>query len=561
MAVAAHTLPLFDRAPMIRDQAPVVISAPQVLRPNVGELRPYQRERIAQARELLVGNRSVLIVMATGTGKTRVFGEIAAEWPGRVLVLAHRRELIAQAHARIRELTGELVGIERADQSSHGERIVVASKDTLHPERLRETFRPDAFGLVIIDEAHHAVAKTYTAITDYLAKAKLVGVTATPDRQDEAALGRLFEAVCEPYDILDGINDGFLCPIVGRLERLPDFDLKGLRANGPGGDYSDNQLGAELLHNDATLKAICTKTLEHAGERKSILFFPTVETAHLAAETFNTLKPGSARAVDGTTPDDERDRTVRAFRDRDLQILTNCGVFTEGADFPLTSLVGIARPTKSRALYAQMVGRGTRIAPGKSDCIVLDFIGASDVLGLMCPEDLLGGRYDDDVIEEAKKRKEGAAHERLEAAQLAVASRKKEAARIAAAKAARTTSGSFDPFRALGVREPSAAAARYAAPLSEKQTAMLLRAGFQDPSKLSRQQASAVIGKLMDRRDKGLATLPQVRVFSKRGIDAKNASFANARQAMDFLASNNWRASNADVEAILFRQRQPGEDA
>src|SRR6185436_6088677 len=151
------------------------------------------------------------------------------------------------------------------------------------------------------------------------------------------------------------------------------------------------------------------------GARSVIEFFPTVETAHLAAETFNTLRPGSARAVDGTTPDDERDRVTAAFRKGDLQILANCGVYTEGADFPRVALVGIARPTKSRALYAQMVGRGTRLAPGKTDCIVLDFIGASDVMGLMCPEDLLGGRYDDEVIEEAKKRKEGGAAERLAA--------------------------------------------------------------------------------------------------------------------------------------------------
>src|SRR6185436_2461141 len=221
---------LFGPAPMLRDSAP--LSIVPASRPDVGPLRPYQESRIAQARELLVGNRSTMIVMATGTGKTRVFGEIAAAWPGRVLVLAHRRELIAQAHQRIRELTGELVGIERADQRSHGERIVVASKDTLHPARLSTTFRHDAFSLVIIDEAHHAVAKTYMAICDYFSGAKIVGVTATPDRQDEAALGRLFESVCEPYDILDGINDGFLCPITGRLERLPSFDLKGLKVKG-----------------------------------------------------------------------------------------------------------------------------------------------------------------------------------------------------------------------------------------------------------------------------------------------------------------------------------------
>lgn len=558
MTAAPLLLPGFGGPMRPMGNAPVSVP----LRPPVDPIRHYQRERIEQAQAYLRDNRSTLIVMATGTGKTRVFGEIAAAWNGRVLVLAHRRELIAQAHSRIRELTGELVGIERADQSSHGERIVVASKDSLHRDRLETTFHHHAFSLIVIDEAHHAVAKTYTAITDYFADAKIVGVTATPDRQDEAALGRLFETVCEPYDILDGINDGYLCPITGRLERLPSFDLKSLRANGPGGDYGDGQLGKELERNDETLKAICEKLLEHAGERKFMGFFPTVETAHLAAEALNTMRPGCARSVDGTTPDDERDRVVTAFRERDLQAVMNCGVFTEGADFPRTALIGIARPTKSRSLYAQMVGRGTRLAAGKSDCVVVDFVGASDVHGLMCPEDLLGGRYDDEVIEEAKKRPEGSAHEKLEAAAAAVAKRKAAAARVAAARAARTTSGTFDPFRALGIREPSAAAARYAAPVTERQRVMLMKAKFSeaDIDKMSRQQASAIIGKLMDRRDRGLATLGQVKVLSARGVNAMNASFDRAREAMDRLASDNWRTPPAVLQAILEAPRVPGEE-
>jgi superfamily II DNA or RNA helicase len=558
--MTAPQLGLFAAPAMLRDQPGdsgyLSSNAP---RPAGLALRPCQVERIAQARALLEANRSTLIVMATGTGKTRVFGEIATAWPGRVLVLAHRRELISQAHKALRAISGEQIGIEQADQRSHGERIVVASKDTLHPKRLGQLFDPGDFGLVIVDEAHHAIAKTYTAITDYFADAKLIGVTATPDRQDESALGRVFDSVCEPYDILDGINDGYLCPIVGRLERLPSFDLKGLKANGPMGDYGDGQLGAELARNDATLKAICEKTLVHAGPRKAILFFPTVETAHLAAATLNTMRPGCAKSVDGTTPDDERDRVVTAFRERDLQIVANCGVFTEGADFPLTALVGMARPTKSRALYAQMVGRGTRLAPGKTDCIVVDFVGAHDVHGLMCPEDLLGGRYDDDVIEEAKQRHESKAHERLALAQAAVVARKAEAERIAAARAARTVSGSFDPFSALGVRAPSAAAARYAAPLTDKQRAMLIRAKFPEAivNKMGRQQASAIIGKLMDRRTAGLATLPQVRVLSKHGVNASNATFANASIAMNHLVAHGWRVPADHLQRILDTGRTP----
>jgi superfamily II DNA or RNA helicase len=483
-----------------------------------------------------------------------------------VLVIAHRRELIAQAHGRLLDQTGELIGIEQAEQRSHGERIVVASRDTLHPDRLREVFKPGDVATIFVDEAHHAAKKnkTYTHIFDYLSKAQIIGFTATPDRQDESALAQTFDAVCEPYEILEGIEDGYLCPFVGATERLPSLSLAGMTRNGPGGDYGDKQLGEELLRNQETMKAIVGHIIDYAGDsRKTLGFFPTVETAHIAAEALNVLRPGFARAVDGTTPMDERDRAVRAYRDGDLQGLMNCGVFTEGSDFPKTSLVALARPTRSRGLYAQMAGRGGRLSPGKADCILLDFVGVTDDKSLCCPEELLGGRYDEEVLEEAKKKKGGKTHEKLAAAAMSVAKRKAEAAAIARAKAARTASGSFDPFKALGIREPSAAMARFAAPPSEKQVAMIIKAGWtkEAAEKLSRQQCSAIISKLMDRMDRKLATLPMVRAFSKRGIDAKNASFANARQAMDFLASNNWRASNADVEAILFRQRQPGEDA
>jgi len=560
----AQTLPLFGRAPMLRDNAPLV-SVPANARPNRQEPRPYQWARINQARELLKDNRSVLVVMATGTGKTTVFGELAAGCEGRVLVLAHRRELIAQAHGRLRDQTGEMIGIEQADQRSHGERIVVASRDTLHPERLREVFDPKDIGTIFVDEAHHAAKKnkTYTHIFEYFPKAQIIGFTATPDRQDESALAQTFDAVCEPYEILEGIEDGFLCPFVGVTERLPSLSLVGMRRNGEGGDYGDKQLGDELLRNQETMKAIVAHILHYAGDdRKTLGFFPTVETAHIASESLNVLRPGFARAVDGTTPMDERDRAVRAYTNGDLQALINCGVFTEGTDFPKTSLVALARPTRSRGLYAQMAGRGGRLSPGKADCILLDFVGLSDDKSLCCPEDLLGGRYDDEVLEEAKKKTGGKTHEKLAAAALSVAKRKAEAAAIARAKAAKTASGSFDPFQALGLSAPSAAMARFAAPPSEKQIAMIVKAGWTQEAaeKLSRQQCSAIIGKLVDRMDRKLATLPMVRVFSKRGIDARNASFANARQAMDFLASSNWRASNADVEAILFRQREVGED-
>jgi len=552
-------------APQLSIFAPRVAAPPVLTRPSVGAVRPYQTTRIEQARANLAEHRSTLIVMATGTGKTRVFGQIAWRWPGRVLVLAHRKELIEQARDRLAELTGERIGVERAGSRSHGQRIVVASKDSLHPVRLAETFKPDDFKLIIVDEAHHAVAKTYTSITSYFPDAKLLGVTATPDRADQKALGRVFDSVCEPYDILDGIRDEFLCPLVGKLERLPSFDLSGLKANGPGGDYGDGQLGAELARNDATLKAICLKTIEHAGDRRSILFFPTVETAHLAAEALNVFRPGCARSVDGETPEDARDMLFRDYRAGVFQVLTNCGVATEGFDCPPIALVGVARPTKSRSLYAQMVGRGTRIFPGKTDCLVVDFVGASDVHGLVTPEDLLGGLYDDDEIAEAKKiaKDGGRADKNLEEARRRVQARKLEAQRVAAARAAHTTGGTFDPFKVLGMGQPQTWAAHYAAPPTENQIATLTKAQIPIPEDLTKAQASAIIGKLRKRWDDGLATLPMVKLLSKFGIPAANMPIDNAKAVIGWMDKDGkerrgrWRRPPADVLASLM-QREPG---
>lgn len=559
VSLAASYLPGFE--PLVptwrREQAPVES------KPALGALRPYQVARIEQARANLAENRSTLIVMATGTGKTRVFGELAKAWDGRVLVLAHRRELIRQARDSLQAVTGERVGVERAGIRSHGERIVVASKDSLHPDRLSSTFKPDDFSQIIVDEAHHAVALTYRRIIDYFEVAKVVGVTATPDRADEAALGRVFDSVCEPYDILDGINEGYLCPIEGRFERIPSFDLKGLRANGAGGDYGDGQLGKELERNDATLKTICEKLLQHAETRKSILFLPTVETAHVAAATLNLFRPGCARSIDGTTDDDTRDRIVSEFRDGDLQIVVNCGVFTEGADFPRTALVGIARMTKSRSLYAQMVGRGTRIFPGKDFCIILDFAGASDVHGLMCPEDLLGGTYDTEVIELAQllaKEKGGATHKNLAEAAEQIKARRAEAERIAARKAAAAVSGKFDPFRVLGVREPSAAMARYSAPPTDRQVETIEGAGIPVPEGLSKAQASAIIGKLSERWRAGLASLKQVKLLSKYGIAAADMQFSTARKCLDAISANGWRLPPDGLAHIISAGREPGEE-
>jgi superfamily II DNA or RNA helicase len=546
-------------------QAPVARAAP--LRAVAGALRPYQETAVARITEELQTNRSTLLVMATGTGKTRVFGEIAHRHRGRALVLAHRKELIDQARDRISEITGERVGIERAERSSYGERIVAASKDSLHEARLK-AFKPTDFSLVIVDEAHHAVADTYRRIIDYFSVAKVLGVTATPDRLDERALGQVFDSVSFVYEILDGINDGYLCPIVGEHCNIDAFDLSGMKANGPGGDLGDGQIG-EKVADDKVMKSICEQTIEKAGDRRTLLFWPTVETAHVAVGVLNLMRPGCARGVDGKTDEDTRSDVFKGHRSGAYQFLCNVGVATEGYDDPGIACVGIARPTKSRALYAQMVGRGTRIADGKADCLVLDYVGNAGKHTLMGPEDLLGGKYDDETIDMAKELAEkegGRADKNLETAAEILRQRRDAAARAAAQKAAKAKWAKFDPFSVLGVRNPGSEpwAARYDVPATDKQRAWLeAQKVIEAGQELSKREANKLCTAMAARREAGLATLKQVRKLSQHGIPAQQLPFSVASELLDAIANNNWRRPDqATVEAIIARgrRREPGQE-
>jgi superfamily II DNA or RNA helicase len=412
------------------------------------------------------------------------------------------------------------------------------------------------------------VAETYRRIIDYFAGAKVLGVTATPDRLDERALGQVFDSVAFVYEILDGINDGYLCPIVGEHCNIDAFDLSGLKANGPGGDLGDGQLG-EKVADDKVMKSICEQTIEKAGDRRTLLFWPTVETAHVAVETLNLMRPGSARGVDGKTDDDTRAAIFAGHRSGAYQFLCNVGVATEGYDDPRIACVGIARPTKSRALYAQMVGRGTRIAEGKADCLVLDYVGNAGRHTLMGPEDLLGGKYDDEIVELAKELGEkdgGRADKNLETAAEILRQRRDAAARAIAQKAAKAKWAKFDPFAVLGLHAPEhgGALARYDVPATDKQRAWLERQKvIEVGQELSKREASKLCNAMAARREAGLATLKQVRMLSKYGIPAQRMYFKTASEIADAIAANGWRRPDqGTVEAIIARgrRREPGQE-
>jgi len=308
--------------------------------------------------------------------------------------------------------------------------------------------------------------------------------------------------------------------------------------------------------------------LNHSGERQGVIFFPGVQSARVAAERFNAIKPGSACSVDGETPKDERRELMDAFRAGKFQFLANCMVATEGFDAPTASVIGLARPTKSRSLYAQMVGRGTRVLPGtvehiegkdaalerrtaiagskKPGCLLIDFVGNNTRHTLMTPEDLLGGRYDDETRERAKKlRKESPDDGRDVSEILEDANRQIQKERLAKAARAvksqvRSVIRDFDPFKMLGVetdREDQYTIEYGYKPMSEKQRQFLEKQGFSPGAleKTSARAASKLIGNIIDRRKKGLMSHKQAAALFRFGVTDQTVSVVNASRALDYV--------------------------
>ena len=333
-------------------------------------LRPYQWDAFtAGVRELRARRRAVL-VMATGAGKTVVFAAIAEEWRqhGRVLVLAHREELLDQAAAKIAATTNLTTGIEQAARSVGATLpdVVIASVQTLCSTARRERFAPDAFDLVIVDEAHHAPAQSYRTVLDYFGRAARLGVTATPDRADGKPLSSVLGNTVFRYGIRRAVRDGYLVDIRRVIERI-DMDLS--RLSERAGDWDDAELERELLRLVAPVR---DAVIRHTGNRPTVLFCAGVMHSKALAAALNERAPGSSVYASGK----ERDG-VAAFVGGQARYLCNSDLTTEGFDFPPLSCVALVRPTKSNGRCTQQVGRGTRLSPEthKTDLLVVEFVG------------------------------------------------------------------------------------------------------------------------------------------------------------------------------------------
>lgn len=403
-------------------------------------LRPYQTEAVESAIAELRDNFSTLIVLPTGAGKTVVFTEIAKRWPtGKVLILAHREELVNQAAEKVESATGERPYIEMADQTSEygrssmfggGSNVVVGSVQSVCQPRRLARLDPNSFGLLIVDEAKHCVPQngSYWAIIQHFKSnpnLKLLGVEATPDRGDGLALGQVFETVAYEMTFLDAIENAWLVPVEQKFITVNGLDFSKVRT--VAGDLSESDLESLMMQDGGRLlHEIASATVDAAKDEPCLIFANSVGSAEMLAKIINRYPGKEAHCLHGKTPKEERRYWLGKYADAGFQFLVGCDLFLEGFDSPRISVISNAKPTKSRSRYAQCIGRGTRLFPGniggladlvgrrlaisssvKPRCLVLDFVGNAAQHKLISTADILGGRWADAAriraVEEAKE--------------------------------------------------------------------------------------------------------------------------------------------------------------
>lgn len=516
-----------------------LLDAPE-LGVNTLSPRPYQEEAIQAARRELCDHKSTAVILPTGTGKTVLFAlasRSCVERGGRALVIAHREELISQA-ANMLERAGLHPGVERAEsyaRTAFDPDVVVASVQTISRPKRLASWDPDYFRLIVIDECHHATAATYQRVVRHFRRAKLLGVTATPDRADEDEIASVFETVAYEMTIWEAMTAAapgpYLCPLkVVRCET--PVDLRGIRTTG--GDYNAGDLEERIGPMIETLaNAIASKI----GQRQTIVFTPDCGSASAMASALQSLGL-DADYVWGDSPD--RAEKVQRYKDGEVRILVNCMLFTEGFDAPHTSAIGLCRPTKSRALYSQMVGRGTRLAPYKEDCLLVDFAWLTDKMDLVRPADLFDRttRGDDeaailsetiaaadgpvDLVEEAKKAKDEAARRQV----IRIKAQKTDV------KMRWVSYNAIDMAATLGMpwRGGSSMNARHDAP-TPKQIETLSRFGIADAASMSKRRAGQMLDLMIGRAKKDLASPKQVSWLIKMGVEAPQARAMTFKEA------------------------------
>lgn len=530
-------------------------------------LRPYQEEaRVAIEGEWANGRRKTLLVLPTGCGKTVVFSAVAEDEVkagGNVLILAHRGELLDQAADKLMAFSNLDCAVEKAEQTSEGasECVTVGSVQSMMGEKRLERFAPDHYSAIIVDEAHHAIAASYQKVLGHFPQAKVLGVTATPDRSDKKSLGKVFDSIAYEYQLLQAVRDGYLSPIKALSIPL-DIDLTNVRVTA--GDYNDSDLDEAL---DPYLEAIADAMADKCQQRKTVVFLPLVSTSQRFCEMLKA-RGMEAYEVNGNSPD--RKEVLEAFDKAGKgSVICNSMLLTEGWDCPTVDCVCVLRPTRSRALYAQMVGRGTRPAPGKSELLLLDFLWLTGKHQLCRPASLVASS--DDVAKRMTDKVNAAdgmvdLEEAMQAAEHdVVAEREKKLAQELKA-ARRSKSKLVNPLQYemsidsadLATYEPQFAWEM--APASEKQLALIEGRGIDPAMVTCAGQASKIIDKLIARQKAGLATPKQIRCLEKFGFaNVDMWHFEDANNMISRLAQASWKVWKLEQQIGAVEHYKPQE--
>ncbi len=531
-------------------------------------LRPYQEKAIECVEaEFSKGARSTLIVLATGCGKTIVFSNLAAREVrrgGRVLILAHRGELLDQAIDKLYKATGIRAGLEKAEQTSDVTldempyTVVVGSVQSMKSERRLARFKPNEFSLIVIDECHHALTGTYRAVIDHFPKARLLGVTATPDRGDLRSLSEVFQTISFEYSIIEAIKDGYLSPIHAQTIPLR-IDLRGVAQQA--GDYQVAGLGAALI---PYLHQICREIKQRCADRKTIVFTPLISISREMLAIFNEEGITEVREVNGDSTD--RAETIEWFASASKGcVLLNSMLLTEGYDEPSVDCIVVLRATKVRSLFVQMVGRGTRLSPetGKKNLLLLDFLWLTATHDLCRPACLLS--EDSNVCEEItrKTEKKTGADEEIEISPELVDEAESEftkKCKDTLAKRLEAQShkkGKF--FDALQYAALTGATdlANLPTTLQENdrptldQVDRLEKLGFACPG--SKAGAEKLLTAYQQRVDKGLSTHKQIKFLSSRGFqNVKDWSLRDAEKMIRRIAAVGWNRLPAGINPATY---------
>lgn len=513
------------------------------------ELRDYQEEaRTAIASEWEKGVKKTLLVLPTGCGKTIVFSKVVEDrvkLGERVLILAHRSELLDQASDKLAKATGIFTATEKAEQSCLNSwfRVVVGSVQTLQrPKRLAQ-FDKDYFDTIVVDEAHHCISDSYQRVLEHFSNANVLGVTATPDRGDMRNLGSYFESLAYEYTLPKAIKNGYLSPIKALTIPL-ELDLSAVSMQS--GDFKASEVGTAL---DPYLEQIADEMLKYCADKKTVVFLPLVKTSQKFRDILNE-KGFKAAEVNGDSKD--RAEILDDFSKGKYNVLCNSMLLTEGWDEPSVDCIVVLRPTKVRSLYSQMVGRGTRLYPGKEDLLLLDFLWHTERHELCHPASLIC--ENEEVAKKMTENMEIAAgtaidiEEAEEKAASDVVAQREEALAKQLEEMRRRKRKLVDPLQfemSIQAEDLSTYIPSFGwemAPPSDKQIKALEKYGISPDTIDNAGKASMVLDRLSKRRDEGLTTPRQIRCLEIKGFKHVGMwQFQDAKNLIDRIAVNGWR--------------------